>query len=104
MCRILLISFIAIDRPDDWRDTKIHVNRGILEKNHYKVPETVRNFMYYKAKRGQKVLRSMSDRQWDRIGQDYKKNPEKFRDSEMFHAITRDSIMFGDEAFDDLRK
>ncbi|MDR4504545.1 MAG: hypothetical protein MRK01_07100 [Candidatus Scalindua sp.] len=100
----MLISFIAIDRPDDWRDTKIHVNRGILEKNHYKVPETVRNFMYYKAKRGQKVLRSMSDRQWDRIGQDYKKNPEKFRDSEMFHAITRDSIMFGDEAFDDLRK
>ena len=103
MCRILLIGFIAMDYPNLWRDTKIHVNRGILEKKRYKVPITIRNFMYYKAKRVQKVQRSMTDRQWDRIGQDYEKNPEKFRDSEMFHAITRDSIMFGDAAFDDVR-
>ena len=103
MCRILLIGFIAMDYPNLWRDTKIHVNRGILEKKRYKVPITIRNFMYYKAKRVQKVQRSMTDRQWDRLGQDYEKNPEKFRDSEMFHAITRDSIMFGDAAFDDVR-
>lgn len=104
MCRILLIGFIAMDHPNDWRDTKIHVNQGILEKKHYKIPGTIRSFMYYKAKKGQKVLRSMSKRQWDRIGQDYEKNPEKFRDSEMFHAITCDSKMFGDQAFDDVKR
>lgn len=103
MCRILLIGFIEMDHPNRWRDTKIHVNHGILEKKRYKVPGTIRNFMYYKAKRVQKVQKRMSERQWDRIGKDYDKNTEKFRDSEMFHAITRDSILFGEAAFDDVK-
>lgn len=103
MCRILLIGFIEMDHPNRWRDTKIHVNHGILEKKRYKVHGTIRNFMYHKAKRVQKVQKRMSDQQWERIGKDYDKNAEKFRDSEMFHAITRDSILFGEAAFDDVK-
>lgn len=102
-CRVLQIGFIKMDHPNRWRDTKIHVARGILEKKLYKVPGTVRTFMYHKAKRVQENQKRISDRQWDRIGKDYDKNAEKFRDSEMFHAITRDSNLFGDAAFDDAR-
>ncbi len=48
------------------------------------------------------VQKKLSARQWNRVGKDYEKHPEKFRDSEMFKAITQDSILFGDAAFDDL--
>jgi hypothetical protein len=91
-----------MDHRERWRDTKVHVNHGILEKRHYKVPATVSHFMYYKARRLQEVQKKLSARQWNRVGKDYDKHPEKFRDSEMFKAITQDSILFGDAAFDDL--
>ena len=102
MCRILLIGFIKMDHRERWRDTKVHVNHGILEKRHYKVPATVSHFMYYKARRLQEVQKKLSARQWNRVGKDYEKHPEKLRDSEMFKTITQDFILFGDAAFDDL--
>jgi len=101
MCRILLIGFIEMDHRERWQDTKVHVNHGILEKKHYKVPATVSHFMYYKARRQQEVQKKISGRQWKRIDKDYEKQSDKFQDSEMFKAITQDSILFGDAAFDD---
>lgn len=101
MCRLLLIGFIEMKHPERWRHTKIHVNRGSLERKHYKVPATVRNFLYYKAQRAQKVQSKMSDKQWARIGEDYKKNADKYSDSEMFKAMTQDAILFGEAAFGD---
>ena len=58
--------------------------------------------MYYKARRLQEVQKKLSARQWNRVGKDYEKHPEKFPDSEMFKAITQDRILFGSAAFDDL--
>lgn len=103
MCRIILIGFIEIPNLNHWRHTKIHVNRGSLVKKHYKAHETFRNFMFYKARKAQKAMQKISDKQWGRIGEDYEKQPEKFRNSEMFEAMTQDSILFGDAAFDDLK-
>ena len=102
MCRILLIGFIKMDHRERWRDTKIRVNHGILEKRHYKVPSIVSQFMYYKARRSQEIQKKMSSRQWSWAEGNYKKHLEKFRDSEMFDAMTRDRVLFGDAAFDDL--
>lgn len=101
MCRILLIGFIQMDHRDRWCDTKVHVNHGILEKKNYKVPATVSHFMYYKARRQQELQKKISGKQWKRIGKDYEMHTDKFRESEMFKAITQDSILFGDAAFDD---
>lgn len=101
MCRILLVGFIEMKHRERWRDTKIHVKNGSPEKQHYRIPTDIRNFMYYKARRLQKIVRTMSGRQWDKVGQDYRRNLDKFPDSEMFNAITQDFILFGDGAFDD---
>lgn len=101
MCRILLIGFIEMNNRERWRDTKIHVKNGTLEKQHYRIPIDIRNFMYYKARRMQKIGRTMSGRQWGKVGQDYRRNLDKFPNSEMFNAITQDFILFGDDAFDD---
>lgn len=101
MCRVMLVGFIEMDHRERWNDTKIHVNHGTLEKQHYRVPVDIRNFMYYKARRLQKIGRTISDKQWNKIGQDYRKNLDKTPNSEMFKAITQDFILFGDDAFDD---
>jgi hypothetical protein len=101
MCRILLIGFIEIEHRERWRDTKIHVNHGTLEKQHYQIPIDIRNFMYYKARRAQRVSRTMSSKQWDKVGEDYRRNMDRFSHSEMFNAINQDFVLFGDDAFDD---
>jgi hypothetical protein len=101
MCRLLLIGFIEMDHKERWRDTKVHLDHGNLEKEHYKVPATVSNFMFYKARRLQAVHKKLSERQRGRIDKDYRKHPTKYRDSEMFKAITQDSLLFGEAAFDD---
>lgn len=101
MCRILLIGFIEMDHRERWRDTKIHVKSGTLEKQHYRIPDDVRNFVYYKANKLREIQRTMSTRQWDKIDQDYHNNLNKFSSSEMINAITQDFILFGDDAFDD---
>lgn len=101
MARIILIGFIEMHHRERWRDTKIHVNRGILEKKHYKIPSSFGDFLYHKAQRLQEINRTLSERQWDKISKDYEKNREKYLDSEMFRVMTHDYIMFGDDAFDD---
>ncbi len=101
MCRILLVGFIEMSHRERWRDTKIHVKKGTLEKQHYRIPMVIRDFMYYKAQRLQEIQRTMSGRQWNKVGQDYRKNLNKFQNSEMFNAITQDFILFGEDAFDD---
>jgi len=101
MCRILLIGFIQMDHRERWRNTRIHVNQSSLEKKHFSIPIDVRDFMYYKARKAQKISRTMSTRQWDKVGKDYDRNLDKFPNSEMFRAITHDFILFGNDAFDD---
>ncbi len=102
--RIILIGFIEMPNPNHWHHTKIHVNRGNLAKKHYKAHETFRNFMYYQARKAQNSMKKISDKQWDRISEDYEKQSDKYRASEMFKAMTHDFILFGDAAFDDVRK
>ncbi|MCG6536827.1 MAG: hypothetical protein L7F78_19495, partial [Syntrophales bacterium LBB04] len=101
LCRILLVGFIEMNHRERWRDTKVHVKSGTLEKQHYRIPADIRNFMYYKAHRLKAIQGAMSGSQWDKIGEDYRKNSNKFPDSEMFNAITQDFILFGDDAFSD---
>ena len=60
-----------------------------------------RNFVYYKSRRAKKSQEKISERQWGRIGSDYSKKMDKFADSEMFKAMTQDSILFGEAASDD---
>jgi hypothetical protein len=100
MCRIILIGFIEMNHKEQWRDTRIHVKHGILEKQRYKIPVNIRNFIYNRARKMQRTSGTMSSRQWDKISRDYESNADKIPDSEMFKAITQDFILFGDEAFD----
>ncbi len=99
ICKVLLIGFIEISNPNRWRDIKIHANSGTLNKKHYRLPATLRDFIFYKARRAKKAQQKISDRQRDRIDRDYRKNNNLFADSEMFIAMDQDYKLFGEEAF-----
>lgn len=100
MCRVLLIGFVKMTSPNQWRDTKIHVKHGKLIKQHYRVPMQLKDFIYYKANKAKNVHKKMSDKQWERINSDYRKHTDQFSNSEMFKAIDQDAILFGESAFD----
>jgi hypothetical protein len=74
ICRVLLIGFINIAHPNRWRDTKIHIKQGTLQKQYYQVPDQVSDFLYYKARRQQSLEKEMSDRQLKKIHEDYLNN------------------------------
>jgi hypothetical protein len=99
MSGILLLGFISLVHPSRWRDTKIHVRQGTLQKQHYRVPDQVSSFLYYKARRQQSREQELSDRQLSKIHEDYQKNAEKFPGSNMFRAIDQDYALFGRAAF-----
>jgi hypothetical protein len=101
MMRVLLIGFIEMNHRERWRNSIIHVNKGDLDNKHYKIQPKLTAFMYYKARRAQEINKTLSEKQWEIISNDYEKNKEKYIDSEMFRVMTHDYIMFGDDAFDD---
>jgi len=101
MGRVFLIGFINMLFPNHWHDTKIHVAPGSLRSKHWTLPPAFPNFVYYKAHRARKSQQKISKRQWNRIDSDYRKNADQSADSEMFKAITQDSILFGEAPFDD---
>ncbi|MCP3956071.1 MAG: hypothetical protein GY697_28230 [Desulfobacterales bacterium] len=102
MGSIFLIGFINMLHPNQWRDTKIHIKRGSLQKKHLTIPQALSNFIYLKSRRAKKSQEKISDRQWERIGSDYSKKMDAFAESEMFKAINQDSILFGEAAIEDL--
>lgn len=99
ICRVLLLGFISLAHPDRWRDTKIHVKQGTLQKQHWRVPDQVSSFLYYKARRQQNLEQELSDRQLEKIHADYQENAEKFPASDMFRAVDQDYTLFGEAAF-----
>jgi len=99
ICRILLLGFIHLAHPSRWRDTKIHVRQGALQKQYYRVPSQISSFLYYKARRQQNLEQELSDRQLKKIDNDYRKNAKKFPESDMFRAIDQDYVLFGKAAF-----
>lgn len=101
MPRFFLIGFIKMPRPNNWHDIRIQVKGGTLIKKRRKLPQSLADYIYIRARRQKKVQQEMSARQWDRISDDYRKNIDNFTDSEMFKAITQDSILFGEDAFDE---
>jgi len=101
MGNVFLIGFITMMHPNQWRDTKVHVQSGLLHKKHWRLPAAFRNFVYYKARRAKKSQEKISEHQRDRIDSDYRKKMDQFADSVMFKAMTQDSILYGESSVDE---
>ncbi len=100
MCRIIIIGFIDETRPNHWKETKIHVHKGIVgETLQYKIPGDFIGYLKDRANKVRSSLEGISEKQWDRIDQAYSKDMDRAMDSETFKATDQDVKMFGDKAF-----
>lgn len=100
MCKIIIIGFIKINHNNTWHGSRIHVHCGNLMNIRYEISPSFGNFLFESAKKVAVSQSKISDRQWNRIEQDYKKNMDKFSESEMFRAINRDFLLFGNNMFE----
>jgi len=103
ICHILLIGFIKILRPEQWRGTKLQVDKGIVGgQKHYQLPVGLWDFMKDRARNAARAYASMSKRQKDRIAEDYrKKELDEIVKSESFRALHEDVLLFGNGAFEE---
>lgn len=101
ICHILLIGFIKILHPEQWRGTRLEVDKGMVGgQKHYQLPVGLWEFMKDRARNAARAYASMTKRQKDRIAEDYrKKDLDEIVKSESFRALHQDVVLFGREAF-----
>lgn len=101
MCRIMLIGFIEIPSPWQWKGTKLNVNAGwIGGKVHYKLPVSFGEFLKDRAREMARANASISKRQKDKIKKDYsRRDLDEVVESESFRALHQDVLLFGEDAF-----
>ena len=101
MGKFVLFGFIEIEKKEDWKGTRLRVNRGSLrsENDRYQLPMWFNEHIARRANIVYEVQEKMSQRQHDKIGEAYKKNVDRFQSSEMMEAIDQDYLFFGEKAF-----
>jgi hypothetical protein len=99
MGRIVLVGFIEMPRPREWKGTKLHVKEGVLGSTHYILPSGFGDYFMNKAKRLITIQKSMSEKQRKTIDESYRRDSDRASSSETLKAMDYDVILFGDSAF-----
>lgn len=98
MGRIVLIGFIEMPHPWQWKGTKLHVKKGVLGSKHYSLPAEFGEYFVNKARRLAEINNSISSNQKQKIEQSYKKDIDRAIKSESLKAMDYDVKMFGKDA------
>ncbi len=96
---LLIIGFIKIDRPNDWKGTKVHVKSGILGSDEYVVPEFIFDHLIEKAERSDKIKDNISDKQTTKIEKTARNNIDRVISSGSLDALKGDINIHGDKVF-----
>ena len=100
MGKFVLFGFIAIQYPRRWEGTKLHVQRGLFGQRDIVLPIDIGEFIFGRARLTAEQYSQMSDRQRDKIGSSYEKDPDQVPQSDTFRAMHQDVLMFGKTAFE----
>ena len=99
--RILLVGFIHIEKPRQWENTIIHIKNGTLGADRYVLPKYIANYLLKQANKTQSISKKITEKQQNKIAESYKKNLDRFSNSDIFQALQRDVELFGEnEVFD----
>ena len=101
MGRIVIIGFIEIPNPRQWRGSKLHVKKGVLGSKHYTIPAEFGDYFIDKAKRMKKIQKSISNNQKRKIDKTYRRDLDRAAHSETMKALGYDVNLFGQDAFTD---
>ena len=97
----MLFGLIAKPAPQQWKGTKLHINRGIIGgKQHYLLPSHFGPYFKSRAGKIRDLQRKLSPRQLEIIEASYASKPERAAASETFQAFDADVRLFGDSAFE----
>jgi len=99
--RIVLIGFIEMPNPREWKGSKLHVKNGVLGSKHYTFPAGFGDYFIDKAKRLIKIQGSMSKNQKRKIDKTYRRDSDRAANSESMKATDYDVNLFGEDAFTD---
>jgi hypothetical protein len=99
LCRIVILGFIEMPGPRVWKNTRISPSHGSFGTGDTTVPAGFLNFMAEKARELMVTGEQLSPRQMEKISHEVQQNPKRAAESEIFHAMKRDSEMFGRTAF-----
>ncbi len=99
MGRIVLVGFIEMPNPREWKGTKLHVKKGVLGSKHYILPAGFGDYFVNKARGLAKIANSISPKQQQRIEESYSKDLDRAESSETVKAMDQDVKLFGNKAF-----
>lgn len=94
MARFFLLGFIGIERPRQWRGTKLHVKNGHIGGEMF-VPASFFDYLVESARRTQELHCSISEKQKSIIDETLKKDEKRTIESETIQMMAADIEMFG---------
>lgn len=95
----IFIGGIQFD-PNQWINTKIKTNKGMLGNNKYTIPQSFGDYIIDKAKRVSDIQKKMSKRQKSKIEELILNDLDRVSKSEMFKAMHADVELFGNDVFE----
>ena len=96
---LLLIGWIRVRKPFQWKGTRLRVRRGQLHPRKTVLPGYVLQQLFDRASRGQKALESISSSQREKIAELALRDPDRTANSDSFYAVEHDVRLFGRDAF-----
>jgi hypothetical protein len=95
----LIIGFVNMHSPKEWEGTKVHVQHGSLQLCGYTTPVGLKDYILTRAREAAGVYADISETQYQKIEQSFRKNMDKWPASESSKAMAHDVRLFGEAAF-----
>ncbi|PWY54117.1 hypothetical protein DGG96_16995 [Legionella qingyii] len=92
---LLCIGYIKLNDSKPWRKTRICVHNGRIEPMEYSIPLELWDIIKQKAEESQVLQKSISEKQQDKIKQDYLDNIQEANKSGTIEALSKDINLFG---------
>lgn len=97
--RFITIGIVKRPRSNYWQGSKINANKGVIKPRNYTFHKAFWEYILGKAERASELLGSVSDHQQAKIDYAFKKNVDKYINSDAFEAMNADVEIFGRDAF-----
>lgn len=97
--RFIILGFIREGHPNQWKGTKIHVNKGVIGPRNYVLPLQFLKYTNSRATYISAQQSQISDRQRKKIDTAFEYNKERLANSDQLLAMQADLMMFGEAAF-----
>ena len=101
MGKILILGFINILKPSDWKTTKLRIINGIFNSHgtRYSIPYYFGNFLIQRAGQILQLEKRISEKQLGKIHETMLNDLDKLEKSDSLSAMESDIALFGDKAF-----